>query len=199
MLVTLTLAWSLHKLREGRVGNIWTCKKNPSKNEEVSCFFSVFFFNFFFFLFCPVFVIPEWRPPSGLSSASGQQCTIPVLASFGRCYSTFSFFSFFLWSIKASSHLHGLHILWMGKITANFFFFFLERSNLGYLSHAKAEWFACSEETGSYRWVIFCQRFMPSSLRTAKTRWGDDMSSTGRGFGQSGQQNFDGMRVIAFT
>lgn len=41
--------------------------------------------------------------------------------------------------------------------------------------------------------------FMPSSLQSAKTRWGEIMSSTGRGFGQSGDQNFDGKSWIIFS
>ena len=37
--------------------------------------------------------------------------------------------------------------------------------------------------------------FMPSSLRSSKTQCGENMSS-GRGFGQSGNQSFDGTRAV---
>lgn len=102
--------------------------------------------------------------------------------------------------IIASSLLHELFNMWMGKKNALFFFKggdLIVASVLPLLCRMVC---LCSyrEETGSQRCSIFCQRFVPSSLRTSKTGWGDNMSSTGRGFGQSGEQNFDGMGIIYF-
>lgn len=98
------------------------------------------------------------------------------------------------WKIIASSLLHGLFNMWMGKKNA-LFGDLIVASVLPLLCRMVC---LCSyrEETGSQR-CIFCQRFVPSSLRASKTGWGDNMSSTGRGFGQSGEQNFDGMGIIS--
>ena len=111
-----TLAWSGHKLREGGVGKVWTCKKDLSKNKEIS----VFFLYSFLFLFPSFFVIHQRL---NIVAILLTVCTTCSGFLWLRLLYFFVLFVLFKSSHYASSLIHGLFIMWMGKIMTCFFFF----------------------------------------------------------------------------
>lgn len=101
------------------------------KNKEISC---TFFCFYFYFLCFPFFVLRQW--PNNVVTLVTIYTTCSGSVLLGLLY-FFGIFVLLFWRIIASSSLHGLHIMWMGKITVKFF---QRRSNLIYLSHARVEW-----------------------------------------------------------